>query len=137
MVANISDAGSDRWRPYLETCSSHSHEVYYCSWVMSHTDSAENHKLTHQMLSKGQPQLLSDALRYNPCGLCKGSSTIFTWILGSLMNDLYVFALLMQCSEHCTTEYISVKWEITWGQYLLLEKQHVPSVWVFFFSPLH
>lgn len=44
------------------------------SWTMSCADSAEDHKLSLQLLSLAKPQFLSDALRYNPRAPCKVSS---------------------------------------------------------------
>lgn len=52
----------------LGTCKSR-------SWTMSCASSAEDHKLSLQLPSLAKHQFLSEALRYNPCGPSKVSST--------------------------------------------------------------
>lgn len=118
----------------------------YSSWVMSHIDLIENHKLTHQMLSRGQ----------NPnCWMMQWDIVLMNsvkWAQSLFYLNPRVFDewSICVCSPDAmlwvsySSEYISEKWEISLGRYLALQNQYVPSVflkasflYIFFFFTLN
>lgn len=71
----------------LRTCKS-------SSWMMSCANAAEDHNLSLQLASLAEPQFLSEALRYNPCEVCKVCST---FVLESQSLWWMIYVCLLSC----------------------------------------